>query len=245
MDPLIGIGAGAAVLVAAAGYFTLRRPGAAVLAGIAAAATWVVFVFEWVLYDVRENGPVYAKSTEYVQYREAIESSGLAIGVGYAVLAGVLVIAAGWLGRGIAWNPGIAAAAIAIALPLIVPAALPRGAPEQAPRPAGELILTPNPQPQPPPPTPDPSPRLPPPRAALSDARTRAALLRTARRMRECRRSYGTYVACSDNPYVRSTSSMSFVANAYSSSGISYTVTDRGRTCSPRAVGGCPASGSW
>jgi hypothetical protein len=82
VDQLIGIGAGAAVLVAAAGYFTLRRPGVAVLAGIAAGATWVVFVFEWIVYDVRENGPVYAKSTEYVQYREAIESSAVAIGFG-------------------------------------------------------------------------------------------------------------------------------------------------------------------
>ena len=245
MDQLIGIGAGAAVLVAAAGYFTLRQPGVAVLAGIAAGATWVVFVFEWIAYDVRENGPVYAKSTEYVQYREAIESSGVAIGFGYAVLAGVVVIAAGRLRRGIGWNPGIAAAALAIALPLIVPAALPRGAPKQAPLPTGELTLTPNPQPRQPPPTPEPPPRLPPPRAALSDGRTRAALLRAARRMRHCRRSYRTYVACADNPYVRSTSSTSFVASAYSSSGISYTVTDRGRTCSPRAVGGCPASGSW
>jgi hypothetical protein len=52
VDQLVGIGAGAAVLVSAAGYFTL-------LAGIAAAATWVAFVFEWVLYDMRENGPVY------------------------------------------------------------------------------------------------------------------------------------------------------------------------------------------
>jgi hypothetical protein len=59
VDQLIGIGAGAAVLVSAAGYFTLRRPGVAVLAGIAGAATWVAFVFEWVLYDMRENGPVY------------------------------------------------------------------------------------------------------------------------------------------------------------------------------------------
>jgi hypothetical protein len=245
VDQLIGIGSGAAVLAAAAGYFTLRRPGVAVLAGIAAAATWLVFVIEWMVYDTRENGPVYAKSTEYVQYRDAIESTGLAIGFGYAVLAGVVVIAAGRLGRTHAWNPGIPAAAIAIALPLLVPAALPRGAPQQALAPAGQLILTPNPQPSQPPSTPEPPPRLPQPRAALSDGRTQAELLRAAGRMRECRRSYRTYVACADNPYVRSTSSTSFVASAYSSSGISYTVTDRGRTCSPRAMGACPASGAW
>jgi hypothetical protein len=131
----IGIAAGAAIAVAA--HRVLRRadPGrearwAALLAGAIAAVTWVAFALDRVFYSVLENQPSYYPHSDYVEYRRALEGlAGIALGVGYAVLAGSLVAVAELVRRRRGPAAGAAAgtgALFAMALPLAVPAALPR-----------------------------------------------------------------------------------------------------------------------
>jgi hypothetical protein len=127
---VLGSGAVVAAVVGGAAYLLLRRRAIAGLAGVAAAMTWVLFLFESALYSVGEYGPEYYSFSDYVKYRDAIDSVwGVPIGCGYAVLAGALVVVGALLSR--RWGRGWALAsapvvAAAVALPLIVPDVLPR-----------------------------------------------------------------------------------------------------------------------
>ncbi|HEX2233720.1 MAG TPA: hypothetical protein VHG69_10190 [Thermoleophilaceae bacterium] len=134
---VFGIGAVAGAIVAAATWQLLRRayPRArvgwiAALAGAAAAATWVLFAYEWLSYSLSENQPSYYPHSDYIEYRRAVDGGpGLAIGLGYSLLAGTLVAmgyaAFRWKGPGLAMISALLALG-AVALPLLVPAVLPR-----------------------------------------------------------------------------------------------------------------------
>jgi hypothetical protein len=134
---LVGIAAAVGGAVGAVARLALRltaapsgrATAASVAAGAAAAATWLVFAFDWLVYSVSEGGPSYYPFSDYVEYRRAQDDGGVAIGLGYALLAGLLVAATAALPRRVGRWWGLAAvlaAAGAIALPVAVPAALPR-----------------------------------------------------------------------------------------------------------------------
>jgi hypothetical protein len=134
---VFGIGLLAGAGVTAASWQVLRRAfpdarigWAAVLAGVAAAATWVLFSFDWLDYSLDETRPSYYPHSDYVEYRSALDGgAGLAIGLGYALLTGSLVALSEATRR--RKGPGWASVPVllalgAVALPLLVPAALPR-----------------------------------------------------------------------------------------------------------------------
>jgi hypothetical protein len=299
---LFGTGVAAGALVGGAVFLVLRRPGVAWLAACATAATWVIFAFDWLLYDLDDTRPQYYSFSDYVQYRDAIEGvAGVAIGVGYALLAGLLAAAAARLGRrwALLTVPGVAGA---IALPLIVAALLPRAEYGKArvfyavsrvadnacfkygvERPDDEqsddptLCLTAGSEvetyalarelnesgirpyedpddlgidgaglarwskdPAPAKPT---TPQAPP----VGGPQTKAKVVADAWSMRLCHRRFGTYVACSDQ--VEAATVNSFIVARTSIGGTVFTLNHlpraEVRTCSPRAEGGCPATGTW
>jgi hypothetical protein len=101
----------------------------AVVAGLAAGATYVVFVADWILYALIENGPDYDSASPYVEYRDATDPPvGFIIAAAYALLAAGLALAAG-----VAWRRGKQAEALVlgtlaflgVALPALVPSLLP------------------------------------------------------------------------------------------------------------------------
>jgi hypothetical protein len=124
----IGVLAGAAVAVVS--QAALRHPLLAGLAGCASTAAWLLFAFDWMLYAVGENGPAYYSFSTYVEYRRAVEGlGGVAIGLGYALLAGAVVVGATVLSRRAGRGWAVATAPIvvgAVALPALVPGVLPR-----------------------------------------------------------------------------------------------------------------------
>jgi hypothetical protein len=139
LAPLLTLVPGLVLGAAAAGitHAALRRRGVArydkvlaTLAGTAAALAWTLFAFDWFLYSISENGPTYYAFSDYLQYRRALSGFvGIAIGVGYAALAGSLACAAAVVLRRVgpllALVLGLAALG-SVALPVAVPAALPR-----------------------------------------------------------------------------------------------------------------------
>jgi hypothetical protein len=126
-----GAVAGVARLVLRRGVAPRRHVTAiALVAGVAGFATWLVFAYDWVVYSLSENGPSYYAFSDYMEYRRAVEGfAGVAIGLGYALLASAAVAGAAFLGRrpGSWWFvPAAFAAAGSIGLPALVPAVLPR-----------------------------------------------------------------------------------------------------------------------
>lgn len=110
-----------------------RRPAlvTAVLAAVAAGATWLVFVVDAIFYAIGENGPEYYDFSTYEEYRD-LTTDGLwivPISLGYAALSTALA-----LGAAVAWRRvhawlGVAlgvAACIAVVLPAEVPSRLSR-----------------------------------------------------------------------------------------------------------------------
>lgn len=116
----------AAAVVAVASGVALRDWRVGLVAGVAAAITWFVFVVDWALYGLSENGPNYYRFSAYVEYRDA---AAVPIGVGYAVVTGLLVAGAVLAHRRGGLHSDLAlafAAVVSIGLPVAVPAALPR-----------------------------------------------------------------------------------------------------------------------
>jgi hypothetical protein len=111
------------------------RPGVArataVLAGVAAAATWGVFLFDSLFYALGENGPEYYEFSTYMEYRDAVNEWPLFIpaALGYALLTTGLALGAAVVWRRFHPSAGIAVAAaacVAVLLPAIVPSRLSR-----------------------------------------------------------------------------------------------------------------------
>ena len=103
----------------------------AVLAAVAAGATWLVFVIDAILYAVGENEGEYYDFSAYQEYRDLV-TDGLwfiPISLGYAALTTALA-----LGAAVAWrrvHPALgvvlgAAACVAVFLPMEVPSRLSR-----------------------------------------------------------------------------------------------------------------------
>jgi hypothetical protein len=124
--------------VAVATRLLLLRPSAtrrqtnkaAAIAGSAAAATWLVFSFDWFAYHLDETRPLYYPFSPYAEYRRSLQGdSAFSIGIGYSLLAGCLVAAAACLyerAHPATWTIAALIAAGSVTLPAVVPAALPR-----------------------------------------------------------------------------------------------------------------------
>jgi hypothetical protein len=111
----------------------LSRPEAwltAGLAGLAGAATFFVFVIEWILYAVGEHEGEYYDFSSYAEYREALDSwTGFVAALGYGLLAAGLALAAGVMWRRVHRAAGVAlavAACAAVVLPWELPNRLER-----------------------------------------------------------------------------------------------------------------------
>jgi hypothetical protein len=118
-------------LLARAGLEGRAATVTAVLAGAAAAATWLVFVVDALLYAVGENGPDYYEFSTYEEYRDVANEWPwfAAVALGYAILSAGLTLATAVVWRRVhpsAGAPIAVAAAVAVALPMIVPGKLPR-----------------------------------------------------------------------------------------------------------------------
>jgi hypothetical protein len=118
-------------LLAGAG---LRRRAAvvtAVLAGVAAGATWLVFVVDAIFYAIGESGPEYYDFSTYQEYRD-LTTDGLwfvPISLGYAALTTALALSAAVAWRRVHPFLGVAlaaAACVAVVLPAEVPSRLSR-----------------------------------------------------------------------------------------------------------------------
>jgi hypothetical protein len=125
------VGPGLAALAVGAGsaYLIVRRLDVAILAGVAAVATWLVFLSDWVIYSIGENGPVYYAFSAYAKYRDAVDGfAGLVVGAGYALLAASVVVAGALLARRsrVVWVIAAPAMICATVLPALVPSVLPR-----------------------------------------------------------------------------------------------------------------------
>jgi hypothetical protein len=110
-----------------------RRPAVvtAVLAGLAAGLTWVVFVIEGALYALGENGPEYYDFSAYSEYRELTGDLiwFIPISLGYAALTTALALGAAVVWRRVHPSLGVAlaaAACVAVFLPAKVPSELDR-----------------------------------------------------------------------------------------------------------------------
>lgn len=118
-------------LLAGAGLGRRAAVVTAILAAVAAGATWLVFVVEAIFYALGENGPEYYDFSTYQEYRD-LTTDGLwfvPISLGYAALTTGLA-----LGAAVAWRRvhpflGVAlaaAACVAVFLPAEVPSRLSR-----------------------------------------------------------------------------------------------------------------------
>jgi hypothetical protein len=109
-------------------------PGAArvtaVLAAVAAAGAWGLFVVDGALYALGESGPEYYDFSAYQQYRDTTTSLWfLPISLGYALLAAGLALSAGAVWQRVHPSAGFAlaaAACVAVVLPVVVPSRLDR-----------------------------------------------------------------------------------------------------------------------
>lgn len=102
----------------------------AVLAAVAAGATWLVFVLDTIFYAIGEYGPEYYDFSTYEEYRDLTSSLWfIPISLGYAALTTVLALGAAVAWRRVHASLGVAlgvAACVAVVLPAEVPSRLSR-----------------------------------------------------------------------------------------------------------------------
>jgi hypothetical protein len=100
------------------------------LAGLAGAAAFLAFAFEWLLYAVGEHEGEYYDFSTYMEYRHALDSwTGFVAAIGFGLLAAGLALAAGVLWRRVHPVAGLvlaAAACVAVVLPWELPSRLDR-----------------------------------------------------------------------------------------------------------------------
>jgi hypothetical protein len=117
-------------LLARAGLQSRPALVIAVLAAVAAAGAWLVFLLDGLFYALGENGPTYYDFSPYQRYRDVTASGWFfPISLGYALLAAGLALAAAVVWRRVHPSAGLviaAAACVAVVLPGVVPQHLDR-----------------------------------------------------------------------------------------------------------------------